>query len=106
MSSRVEVPVGIAGKARAGAIDAILSRGRRHFVFVVGEQNLAEQRPVSVGVSAGSQFEVERGIQAGDLVITRGNERIQPGMPVRIVPGKTKTAQNAQPPAAPEAKTP
>lgn len=104
MSARVELPVGVERRALAVLKDAILMRQNRHFVFVVGEDGMAKERRISVGVSAGKRLEVTKGVQSGEQVVTRGNERIRSGMPLRVIPTKPKKAHNAKPEEG--AKTP
>jgi multidrug efflux pump subunit AcrA (membrane-fusion protein) len=52
-------------------------------VFVVVD-GTAEPRQVVVGEAVGARYEVLDGLRAGELVVVRGNERLQPGMRVRI----------------------
>lgn len=43
-----------------------------------------EERVVTIGLSAAGQVEVKTGIMAGTLVVTRGNEALQPGQQISI----------------------
>jgi len=52
-------------------------------VFVV-EGEAANIRPIQLGEAVGGRFEVLQGLKPGDLVVVRGNERLQPGQRVRI----------------------
>ncbi len=61
--------------------DAVIKRGERSIVFVVVE-DVAELRPVRLGEAVGNRFEVLDGLQAGDLTVVRGNERLQPNQKV------------------------
>ena len=45
---------------------------------------VAEARRVNLGESAGPRIEVTSGLDEGDLVIIRGNERLRPGAQVTI----------------------
>jgi hypothetical protein len=96
MSAQVEVPAGEPIKALVVSKDAILLQGTQSFVFVVGKDNRADRRRVTTGPSSGSTFAVLSGIAPGEMVVVKGNERIQPGAPVRIVPG-TGTPVEQQP---------
>ncbi|MFP6731172.1 MAG: efflux RND transporter periplasmic adaptor subunit [Alphaproteobacteria bacterium] len=51
-------------------------------VFVVNG-DAVERRLVSVGVAIGNRFEVLGGLEPGDLVVVRGNERLRPGQTVQ-----------------------
>ena len=61
--------------------DAVIARGDGYLVFVV-EQGKAMQRKVQVGEAAGARFEVISGLAPGDMVVTRGNERLRNGQDV------------------------
>ena len=63
--------------------DAILQRGGRTVVYVIKDGGAAI-RPVKLGESVGSRFEVLEGLKPGDKVVVRGNERLRPGQRVRI----------------------
>ncbi|WP_162906623.1 efflux RND transporter periplasmic adaptor subunit [Algihabitans albus] len=81
-SVTVQVPVGTAREIVSVAKDAILPRGgggQQIFVFEEGQANL---RDVDLGVAVGNRFEVLEGLQVGDLVVVRGNERLRDGQAV------------------------
>ena len=61
--------------------DAILPRQGATLVFVV-ESGTAQIRPVRLGAAVGGRFEVEGGLEVGDIVVIRGNERLRPGQKV------------------------
>ena len=42
----------------------------------------AEARPISIGVALGDRFEVLDGLEEGEVVVTRGNERLRPGQDI------------------------
>ena len=62
--------------------DAII-RGVDGAAVCVGADGVAERRLVRLGEAVGSRFEVLEGIEPGDLVVVRGNERLRPGQAVR-----------------------
>ena len=62
--------------------DAIIRGVDGAAVFVVAD-GVAERRLVRLGEAVGSRFEVLEGIEPGDLVVVRGNERLRPGQAVR-----------------------
>ncbi len=51
-------------------------------VYVVAD-GLAERRLIRLGEAVGSRFEVLDGLEPGDLVVVRGNERLKSGQAVR-----------------------
>jgi len=61
--------------------DAVIARGGGYLVFAVVDGK-AEARPVTLGTAAGVRIEVLSGLNAGDLVVVRGNERLSPGQAV------------------------
>ncbi|MCA9473983.1 MAG: efflux RND transporter periplasmic adaptor subunit, partial [Nitrospira sp.] len=55
-------------------------------VFVVGENDVAEIRPIDASVWQGSQWVIEKGLKKGDRVIVEGLHRVRPGKPVNPIP--------------------
>ena len=82
----LQLPVSSASEVVSVAKDAVIRRGREALVFVV-EQGTAQPRPVELGHALGSRFQVLGGLQPGDVVVVRGNERLRPGQPVQY-PGQ------------------
>ena len=62
------------------------------FVYIVSSSNLAERRPVTLGVSDGVHVEVVTGLKQGDLVVVVGQELLHNGAPVKILPPITTSA--------------
>jgi len=54
------------------------------FVYVVKQDSTAEQRPVTLGQAQGDLVVVERGVVAGEQVVTAGQLGVTPGGKVRI----------------------
>lgn len=55
-------------------------------VYVVKPNQTVEPREVTLGESFGNKVIVQKGIAVGDNVVTDGQSRLAPGLPVRIVP--------------------
>ena len=91
-SVTVDVPVGAPREVVTVHKDAVTVslEGRR--VFVVDEADQAQPRMVVLGTSVGNRFEVLEGLLPGDLVVVRGNERLQPGQAVSYTLEEPKTA--------------
>jgi RND family efflux transporter MFP subunit len=66
--------------------DAIISDGPRKIVYRLNGDGTVEPVAVETGAGKGVWLEVRGGIRPGDRVITRGNERLRPGMPVQATP--------------------
>jgi len=83
-SVTLQIPIGAASEVLSVHKDAIIKQGARDMVYVVVD-GAAQPRPVELGAAVGSRFEVLGGLQDGDRVVVRGNERLMPGAPVEIV---------------------
>ena len=95
----VRVPVAGPGIAASVHKDAVVSRGGQSLVYVASgtpEESRAEVRPVRLGESVGSRFVVIDGLRAGELAVVRGNERINPGQPIRYRPQGAEDASGAR----------
>ena len=79
---------------------AITSNAQGSFVFVVGDDQKAEMRPVQLGRSMGNDVLVTNGLKPGDRFIVEGAfMRVQPGMQVNTVSvdGVTRQAETSTP---------
>jgi len=90
-SATVLVPAGAPREVLSVHKDAINKRGNDDMVFVVVKETvnaqevmLAKPRPVRLGEPLGNRFEVLQGLQQGDRVVVRGNERLRPNTPVLV----------------------
>jgi membrane fusion protein (multidrug efflux system) len=54
-------------------------------VMVVGANNIAESRPVTLGTLQGGSWVILAGLSSGDRIIVDGLQKAQPGKPVRAV---------------------
>ena len=83
----IDIPSGEMRDATTVHKDAIVIMQGQSMVYVV-EEGKAAIRPVRTGAASGERFEVLGGLEPGDTVVTRGNERLQPGQPVTpLAPG-------------------
>ncbi|MEL1264164.1 efflux RND transporter periplasmic adaptor subunit [Pseudoxanthomonas putridarboris] len=91
-----QLPVGSAvdvGLPRAGARsvvavprDAVILRREGDFVLRVDSAGKAERLPVETGTEVDGLVEVRGDVRAGDCLIVRGGERVEPGQAVSIQP--------------------
>jgi multidrug efflux system membrane fusion protein len=65
-------------------LDAIQQGPQGSFVFVVGQDNKATIRPVSVRQTFGGEALVEKGLNTGETVVLRGQYRLSPGTLVTL----------------------
>ncbi|HLT05057.1 MAG TPA: efflux RND transporter periplasmic adaptor subunit, partial [Pseudomonas sp.] len=59
------------------------SRGT--FVYVVGEGDTVELRPVTAGPSSGELTLIESGVQPGERLVLEGTDRLRDGSPVQVI---------------------
>ena len=82
-SVTMQVPVGARRQIVTVHKDAIIQRPDGVIVYMVADGK-AQPRPVILGEAVGPRFEVLDGLSEGELVVVRGNERLRPGMAVRV----------------------
>lgn len=58
-------------------------------VFVVNAEQAAESRPVALGLRLPGMVQIVSGLQAGELVVRDGTQKLQPGVPVTLAPDTT-----------------
>ncbi len=81
--------------ALAVPLEARVSRGEKHFLYVV-EDDKAVMRPVQLGIFAEGSIQITDGLKPGDRVIVAGLQKIGPGTPVQEAgeaPEQKETAQ-------------
>ncbi|CAN0415617.1 unnamed protein product, partial [Discosporangium mesarthrocarpum] len=90
-SVTVLVPIGKIQEVVTVHKDAIVHRGPNRVVSIV-RRGKAFPRQVTLGVAVGNRYIVEKGLKAGDQVVTHGNETLPPGAAVRILSGPAPRA--------------
>ncbi|MEM6889306.1 MAG: efflux RND transporter periplasmic adaptor subunit [Pseudomonadota bacterium] len=88
-SMTVSIPVSAPRDVLSVPKDALVQARGGWTVYVV-EEDKAQPRQVQVGVALGDRFEVLGGLVEGDLVVTRGNERLRPGQDVAPIIGDSE----------------
>jgi hypothetical protein len=72
---------------------AAIQRGNQGtFAYVVKPDNTVEPRVVKVGVTEGNLASIESGLQPGELVVTDGQDKLQPGAKVEVQRGNRSGA--------------
>jgi membrane fusion protein (multidrug efflux system) len=61
---------------------AVLSDQQGEYVYVVGDDNKAEQRRIQLGQSTSTVASITSGLKLGEKVIVEGLQRVRPGQPV------------------------
>jgi RND family efflux transporter MFP subunit len=82
---RVAVPTTDSREVLAVPRDALVLRPEGQSIFIVDNNNQAQQIRVTIGVGSGDHIEVLGAVSPGDRVVVRGNERLQPGQEVTIM---------------------
>ena len=85
---RVSVWIAVAENPQAITVplNAVIYREQKPYIFVVNqEQKIAELRLVKEGIQGISQQEIKAGINAGDLIITEGRNRLVNGTPIDVI---------------------
>jgi RND family efflux transporter MFP subunit len=108
MYARVMLPTGEKQLATLVQKDALVLGGEQPVVFIVNlaganaKQGKVQPMPVQLGVAEGSMVQVRGGLEAGQMVVVQGNERLRPGQDVivqRVIPAAdadNRSASNAQ----------
>ena len=95
MLGRATLGVGMPQKAILVPKDALVLSPRGKAVYVI-ENRLARLVPVNTGAEHGSLIEVEGDLKPGSQVVVRGNERLRPGQPVKIISGGDRTSHQSR----------
>lgn len=85
-SVTLALPAGRGRKAVTVHKDAIVHDQGQTFVYVARDGR-AQIRLVRLGDSVGGRFEVLKGLEAGEPVVVRGNERLWPDRPIVVGAG-------------------
>jgi RND family efflux transporter MFP subunit len=83
-SVTVLVPIGKIREVVTVHKDAIVHRGPNRVVSIV-RNGKAFPRQVTIGSAVGNRYVVQKGLKAGDRVVTHGNETLPPGAAIRIL---------------------
>jgi multidrug efflux system membrane fusion protein len=101
--------VTLAGEKKEGALvipESAVQASERGFVtYVVDDEKTARLRPIGLGLRTGTGVvEILSGVQAGEVVVTEGSDRLADGIPVEEVAaaaGPSRPGDGQRPPAAP-----
>jgi RND family efflux transporter MFP subunit len=86
MLAQVSLPAGESYRATVVPKDAVIRQGAEQIVFTINGSGAVERAAVTTGAGLGEWIVVEGPVRPGQKVVTRGNERLQPGQPVRAEP--------------------
>jgi RND family efflux transporter MFP subunit len=81
---RVALATGSARPVVTVPRDAIIQRQGVSYVYRVRSDNTAERVPVEVGIGQDAEIQIKGKVEAGDRIVVRGGERLQPGQSVIV----------------------
>ncbi|MDY8108541.1 efflux RND transporter periplasmic adaptor subunit [Fulvimarina sp. 2208YS6-2-32] len=73
--------------------EALMQGPQGTFVYTVGDDNLAEVKPVTVARELDGMILISEGLDVGDKVVTEGVVKVRPGAPVDPQPSGTPPAE-------------
>jgi multidrug efflux pump subunit AcrA (membrane-fusion protein) len=85
MFARATIPLGEATRVLLVPKDALVLGGPRPRLFVVGDEGRVDLVEVDLGFALEGMVQVVGPVQAGQRVVVRGNEPLQPGQTVRVL---------------------
>jgi len=62
--------------------EALVPRQQNNYLFVVNSDSVVEQRQIEVGFRSRGEAEILSGVTEGEVIITRGIQRVRPGQAV------------------------
>ncbi|MEL6457038.1 MAG: efflux transporter periplasmic adaptor subunit [Cyanobacteria bacterium J06621_15] len=66
-------------------INSVVYRDQAPYVFVVNDEGVVKQRKVELGIRGITQQQIISGVEAGESVITQGQNRLVDGAPVTVI---------------------
>jgi membrane fusion protein, multidrug efflux system len=108
MFARVKVDLGDRPNSILVPERAVAELQGKNFVWVIGADNKAAQRPVKVGEQAGGDLLILEGLNAGERIVVEGLQKVREGAPVQprtaAQMAEAVAAQAAQPAEAKHGK--
>ncbi len=86
MFSNLELTLRIRDNAIVIPEAALILLNSKASVFVLNQENVAQQRGVEVGLRLAGEAEITSGLAVGDRVVVEGHHKLQPGAKVVLAP--------------------
>ena len=83
-SVTIDVPIAQSKDMTTVHKDAIIVSGQSYFVYVI-KDGKAWRRNINLGQAVDDRFVIISGLKDGEMVATRGNEKLKPGKKIKIV---------------------
>ena len=94
-SVTLDLPVSAARSVAAVPKDALI-QSRGGWQVFIAKDGIAEPRSVEIGIALGDRYEVVSGLEAGEVVVVRGNERLRPGQQISPTPVDGRIEEGSQ----------
>ena len=83
-SVTIDVPIAQSKDMITVHKDAIIVSGQSYFVYVI-KDGKAWRRNINLGQAVADRYIIISGLKGGEIVATRGNEKLKPGKKIKIV---------------------
>ena len=83
MFTRIKVDIGLRPDSILVPEKAVTELQGKNFVWVIGADNKATQRPVKVGDQSGESLLILEGLKAGERIVVEGLQKVREGSSVR-----------------------
>lgn len=99
MFGRIRVDLGSRTNSILVPEQVITELQGKNFVWVIGSDNKASQRPVQIGGQVGDRILVSDGLKSGDRIVLEGLQKVREGAPVQPMTAEqiAATAQGSNP---------
>ena len=89
----VTLTLGTLNRALVVPAEAVQPGAKGQMVYVVKPDQTVEARVVTVGANFGNKVTIEKGLSAGESVVTDGQLRLFPGARIQAVPASQVDSQ-------------
>ena len=93
MFARLEVDLGTQPNTILVPEGAVAELQGKNFVWAIGTDNKAAQRPVTVGETIGNAVIVKEGLKPGDRIVVEGSQKLRDGVVIQEAAGAQNTEQ-------------
>ena len=95
MFGRIKVNLGVLPNSILVPERAVAELQGKNFVWVIGADGNATQRPIKVGENIAGQILVLEGLKPGERIVLEGIQKVREGAPVKAVTAEQLAAQSA-----------
>lgn len=103
MFARIQVDLGTRPDSLMAPQRAVMELQGKNFVWVIGPDNKATQRPIAVGQQIGDSLLVLEGLKAGERIVVEGLQKVREGAEVKPLTAEQAAALVQQVEGAPKA---